>query len=40
MIDLCSALYLVERTATERNLDATGRHALRQAIAVTGPTVR
>ena len=40
MIDLYRALYHVERTATERNLDATGRHALRQAIAVTGPTVR
>ena len=34
MIDLYSALYHVERTATERNLDATGRHALRQAESV------
>ena len=34
MIDLYSALYLVERTATERNLDATGRRALRQAESV------
>ena len=34
MIDLYSALYLVERTATERSLDATGRRALRQAESV------
>ena len=34
MIDLYSALYHVERTATERNLDAIGRHALRQAESV------
>jgi len=34
MIDLYSALYHVERTATERNLDATGRCALRQAQSV------
>lgn len=31
MIDLYRALYHVERTATERNLDAAGRRALRQA---------
>jgi transposase len=34
MIDLYRALYLVERTATERKLDATGRRALRQAESV------
>lgn len=34
MIDLYSALYHVERTATERNLDATGRRALRQAESI------
>jgi len=34
MIDLYSALYHVERTATERNLGAIGRHALRQAESV------
>jgi transposase len=34
MIDLYRALYHVERTATERNLDATGRRALRQAESV------
>jgi transposase len=34
MIDLYSALYHVERTATERNLDATGRRTLRQAESV------
>jgi len=34
MIDLYSALYHVERTATERKLDATGRRALRQAESV------
>lgn len=34
MIDLYSALYHVERTATERCLDATGRRALRQAESV------
>jgi len=34
MIDLYSALYRVERAATERNLDATGRRALRQAESV------
>jgi hypothetical protein len=34
MIDLYGALYHVERTATERNLDATGRLALRQAESV------
>jgi transposase len=34
MIDLYRALYHVERTATERSLDATGRRALRQAESV------
>jgi transposase len=34
MIDLYGALYHVERTATERNLDAIGRLALRQAESV------
>jgi transposase len=34
MIDLYSALYHVERTATARHLDATGRRALRQAESV------
>lgn len=34
MIDLYRALYHVERTATERNLDAAGRRALRQAESV------
>jgi hypothetical protein len=34
MIDLYSALYHVERTAKERNLDAAGRRALRQAESV------
>lgn len=34
MIDLYSALYHVERTATERKLDANGRRALRQAESV------
>ena len=34
MIDLYSALYLVERTATERSPDATGPRALRQAESV------
>jgi transposase len=34
MIDLYRALYHVERTATERKLDATGRRALRQAESV------
>jgi transposase len=34
MIDLYSALYLVERTATERKLDASGRRTLRQSESV------
>jgi transposase len=34
VIDLYRALYHVERTATERHLDATGRRALRQAESV------
>lgn len=34
VIDLYSALYHVERTATERHLDATGRRALRQSESV------
>ena len=34
MIDLYRALYHVERTATERHLDAPGRRALRQAESV------
>jgi transposase len=34
MIDLYRAMYHVERTATERSLDATGRRALRQAESV------
>jgi hypothetical protein len=34
MIDLYRALYHVERTATERSLDATGQRALRQAESV------
>ena len=34
MIDLYGALYRIERTATERALDATGRRTLRQAESV------